>query len=119
MKREDGIRRHRPAGIGVAEAEGLEIDLPAVLLDQHHRAGNFSGADFVTEEIVDASEFFRRENRRLRCGVIGARWRGAENDQPDRGKQRRMTTAGYELATHAKKPRQGESIARLNSNPDG
>ena len=74
---------HRPAGVGVAHAEGFEIDLLAVLLDQHHRTGNFAGGDFVIEEIVDARQFFRRENRRFQRSRAGSSARNgrANHDQ--------------------------------------
>jgi len=50
MKREQGIRRHRLAGGDIADAEAPEIDRHSVLLDQHHRAGQFSSPDFGFEE---------------------------------------------------------------------
>ena len=57
MQCKNGIRRHRPLGGDVANAEAFEIDRPAVLLDQYDRARQLPGRDFVVEKFSDALEF--------------------------------------------------------------
>ena len=63
---EDRVRRHRQAGREVADAETLEIDRLAVLLDQQDRAGNLAGRDFVANVIADPIEGRARESWRVR-----------------------------------------------------
>ena len=53
MDREDRVRRHRRSLLDVPLAEGLEIDLLAVTLDQNDGAGNLAGGDFTIDEIVN------------------------------------------------------------------
>ncbi len=54
MKCKDGVRRHRPLGGDVTNAEAFEIDRPAMLLDQHDHAGKLSGRDFILEKFSQA-----------------------------------------------------------------
>ena len=56
-------------GRDVADAKVLEINRPAVLLDQQDRAGDFGTGNLVADVIADAREPFRREY------VYGWRWR--------------------------------------------
>jgi hypothetical protein len=53
MDREDGIRRHRRSLLDVPLAEGLEIFLLAVTLDQNEGAGNSPRCDFAVDEILN------------------------------------------------------------------
>ena len=72
MDREDGVHRHRHAGIDIALAKTLEVHRLAAALDQHDGAGNFSDGDFAIEEVVDPLELLDRQ--------LGA-WRRTERDR--------------------------------------
>jgi len=53
IKPEDAVRGHRQPCHHIAHAEILEIDRLAVLLDQQHGAGNFSGCNLVAEVVAN------------------------------------------------------------------
>ena len=57
------MRRH------VTEAEGLEIDGLAVLLNQHDGAGELAGCDFIFEIITEALQPLGRKTGLLRIAV--------------------------------------------------
>ncbi len=89
MDREDGVCRQRRSRFSVTLAEALEINRPAVVLDQNDGAGN-SGGDFAIEEIIDGGELFARKlgvRRRPKLGSGGRhggceRNRGEDNGEP-------------------------------------
>ena len=73
IQREHGVGRHRRAGGDVAHADAFLIDRPAVLQDQHHRAGNLALRDLVVEEGGEPFEAGLRHGLRA---TAAAAWLG-------------------------------------------
>src|SRR6185436_2896108 len=86
VHRKNRIRRHVDSGIGIALAKPLEIDRPAVALDQDDGARNFSLCDLVVEEFVDPRKLLQRQ-RRIRRRAKGGRGELAWRKNKDRDKQ--------------------------------
>jgi hypothetical protein len=53
---EDGVARHRRARLDVALADGVELQLLAVLPDQRHRPGKPAGVDHAAQRRLDRAQ---------------------------------------------------------------